>query len=104
MNSMLGVLEIHLCMKTILPLQDSCGQWIILQVFLNKMSYYDKNKTEQVHTTLAKQLALYVTMYSPIQMAADLSKTMKVPRCFQFIKDAADWDESIYLQAEPGIT
>jgi hypothetical protein len=36
------------------------------------MSYYDKNKTEQVHTTLAKQLALYVTMYSPIQMAADL--------------------------------
>jgi hypothetical protein len=37
-----------------------------------KMSYYDKSKMEQVHTTLAKQLALYVLMYSPLQMAADL--------------------------------
>jgi hypothetical protein len=73
-------------------------------IFEIKMSYYDKNKTEQVHTTLAKQLALYVTMYSPIQMAADLPENYeKYPDAFQFIKDvAADWDESIYLQAEPG--
>jgi hypothetical protein len=41
-------------------------------IFEIKMSYYDKSKTEQVHTILAKQLAFYVTMYSPIQMAADL--------------------------------
>jgi len=73
-------------------------------IFEIKMSYYDKNKTEQVHTTLAKQLALYVTMYSPIQMAADLPENYeKYPDAFQFIKDvAADWDESKYLQAEPG--
>ncbi|WP_035674651.1 glycoside hydrolase family 97 protein [Flavobacterium sp. 83] len=73
-------------------------------IFEIKMSYYDKNKTEQVHTTLAKQLALYVTMYSPIQMAADLLENYeKYPDAFQFIKDVAvDWDDSKYLQAEPG--
>ncbi|EIA08367.1 glycoside hydrolase family 97 protein [Flavobacterium frigoris] len=73
-------------------------------IFEIKMSYYDKSKTEQVHTTLAKQLALYVTMYSPIQMAADLLENYeKYPDAFQFIKDVAvDWDESKYLQAEPG--
>jgi hypothetical protein len=73
-------------------------------IFEIKMSYYDKNKTEQVHTTLAKQLALYVTMYSPLQMAADLLENYeKYPDAFQFIKDvAADWDESKYLEAEPG--
>jgi hypothetical protein len=73
-------------------------------IFEIKMSYYDKNKTEQVHTTLAKQLALYVTMYSPIQMAADLPENYeKYPDAFQFIKDVAtDWDESKYLEAEPG--
>jgi hypothetical protein len=69
-----------------------------------KMSYYDKSKTEQVHTTLTKQLALYVTMYSPLQMAADLPENYeKYMDAFQFIKDVAvDWDESIYLEAEPG--
>ena len=73
-------------------------------IFEIKMSYYDKNKTQQVHTTLAKQLALYVTMYSPLQMAADLPENYeKYPDAFQFIKDvAADWDESVYLEAEPG--
>lgn len=73
-------------------------------IFEIKMSYYDKNKTEQVHTTLAKQLALYVTMYSPIQMAADLLENYeKYPDAFQFIKDVAvDWDDSKVLQAEPG--
>jgi len=73
-------------------------------IFEIKMSFYDKSKTEQVHTTLAKQLALYVTMYSPLQMAADLPENYeKYNDAFQFIKDvAADWEESKYLEAEPG--
>jgi hypothetical protein len=73
-------------------------------IFEIKMSVYDPNKKEQVHTTLAKQLALYVTMYSPLQMAADLPENYeKYPDAFQFIKDVAlDWDESRYLEAEPG--
>lgn len=73
-------------------------------IFEVKMSAYDPNKKEQVHTTLAKQLALYVTMYSPLQMAADLLENYeRYPDAFQFIKDVAlDWDNSIYLEAEPG--
>ena len=73
-------------------------------IFEIKMSYYDTSKTEQVHTTLAKQLALYLTMYSPLQMAADLPENYeKYPDAFQFIKDVAvDWQESRYLEAEPG--
>ncbi|MGV3696672.1 glycoside hydrolase family 97 protein [Flavobacterium sp.] len=74
-------------------------------IFEIKMSAYDPNKkTEQVHTTLAKQLALYVTMYSPLQMAADLPENYeKHLDAFQFIKDVAvDWQESKYLEAEPG--
>jgi len=73
-------------------------------IFEVKMSHYDSSKKAQVQTTLAKQLALYVTMYSPLQMAADLPENYeKYPDAFQFIKDVAmDWDESIYLEAEPG--
>ena len=73
-------------------------------IFEVKMSFYDKSKKEQVHTTLAKQLALYVTMYSPLQMAADLPENYeKYPDAFQFIKDVAvDWQDSKYLEAEPG--
>ena len=73
-------------------------------IFEVKMSLYDKTKKEQVHTTLAKQLALYLTMYSPLQMAADLPENYeKYPDAFQFIKDVAvDWSESKYLEAEPG--
>jgi hypothetical protein len=73
-------------------------------IFEVKMSIYDKTKKEQVHSTLTKQLALYLTMYSPLQMAADLPENYeKYPDAFQFIKDvAADWDESNYLEAEPG--
>ncbi len=73
-------------------------------IFEIKMSYYDSSKTFQVHTTLAKQLALYVTMYSPLQMAADLPENYeRYPDAFQFIKDVAiDWQNSIYLEAEPG--
>ena len=58
----------------------------------------------QVQTTLCKQLALYVTMYSPLQMAADVIESYEARMdAFQFIKDVAvDWDESRYLEAEPG--
>ena len=57
-----------------------------------------------VRTTLAKQLALYVTLYSPLQMAADLVENYeKHMDAFQFIKDVAvDWDDSKYIEAEPG--
>jgi hypothetical protein len=73
-------------------------------IFKINMSYYDSAKKEQVHTTLAKQLALYVTMYSPLQMAADLPENYEAHMdAFQFIKDVAvDWDESKVLDAEPG--
>ena len=51
-----------------------------------------------------KQLALYVTLYSPLQMAADFPESYeRYPDAFQFIKDVAlDWDDSKYLEAEPG--
>lgn len=57
-----------------------------------------------VNSTLANQLGLYVTMYSPLQMAADFPENYdRFPDAFQFIKDVAlDWDESRYLEAEPG--
>jgi hypothetical protein len=73
-------------------------------IFQIKMNAYDPAKKEQVHTTLAKQLALYITMYSPLQMAADLPENYEAHAdAFQFIKDVAvDWDDSRILQAEPG--
>ena len=73
-------------------------------IFQIAMSHYDPKKKEQVHTTLAKQLALYVTMYSPLQMAADLPENYdRFPDAFQFIKDVAvDWDDTWILEAEPG--
>ncbi len=92
--------------ETILPFTRQLGGPMDYTpgIFEIKMSHYDKKKTEQVQTTLAKQLALYVTMYSPIQMAADLPENYeKYPDAFQFIKDVAlDWEDSKYLQAEPG--
>lgn len=73
-------------------------------IFQIKLDYYKSGKKEQVHTTLAKQLALYVTMYSPMQMAADLPETYeRMSDAFQFIKDVAvDWDETQIIEAEPG--
>ncbi|MBR2027061.1 MAG: glycoside hydrolase family 97 protein [Alistipes sp.] len=63
-----------------------------------------KKQKRCVMTTLCNQLGLYLTMYSPLQMAADLPENYeKQPAAFQFIKDVAvDWDESRYLAAEPG--
>lgn len=73
-------------------------------IFEIKLNAYDAKKTEQVHTTLAKQLALYVTMYSPFQMAADLPENYaKRMDAFQFIRDVAvDWDDTKIIEAEPG--
>ena len=58
----------------------------------------------RVRSTLARQLALYVTMYSPLQMAADIPENYeRFMDAFQFIKDVpVDWDETLYLEAEPG--
>ena len=58
----------------------------------------------QVHSTIAGQLALYLVMYSPLQMAADLPEHYAMyGDAFRFIKDVAlDWDDSVYLEAEPG--
>lgn len=73
-------------------------------IFKIKMNHYNPGKKEQVHTTLAKQLALYVTMYSPLQMAADLPENYEAkPDAFQFIRDVAvDWDDTRVPDAEPG--
>ncbi|WP_312343642.1 glycoside hydrolase family 97 protein [Chryseobacterium binzhouense] len=73
-------------------------------IFQTKLDYYFPGDTRFVKTTLAKQLALYVTMYMPLQMAADLPENYKKHMdAFQFIKDvAADWDDTKILSAEPG--
>lgn len=73
-------------------------------IFEIKMNNYTPGSQNQVHTTLAKQLALYVTMYSPLQMAADLPDNYeKHLDAFQFIKDVSvDWQETAVLEAEPG--
>ena len=72
-------------------------------IFEGDFSVYGSNKAK-LGTTLIKQLALYVTMYSPLQMAADLYQNYeKYPDAFQFIKDVAvDWDNTYILEAEPG--
>lgn len=72
-------------------------------IFQTDLSYYGTGN-QRVNTTLVKQLAYYVTMYSPLQMAADLPENYKrFPDAFQFIKDVAvDWDHTYILEAEPG--
>ena len=73
-------------------------------IFEMDLSKLNPDNNSHVNSTIANQLALYVTMYSPLQMAADLPENyMRFPDAFQFIKDVAiDWDESVYLEAEPG--
>ncbi|WP_308759489.1 glycoside hydrolase family 97 protein [uncultured Bacteroides sp.] len=73
-------------------------------IFDTKLEFMGDMPHGQVQTTLVKQLALYVTLYSPLQMAADLVENYeKHMDAFQFIKDVAvDWDDSKYLEAEPG--
>lgn len=73
----------------------------IFEMDISKISPGNKSRC---NSTLANQLALYVTMYSPLQMAADLPENYdRFPDAFQFIKDVAvDWSDSKYLEAEPG--
>ncbi|MEL1241570.1 glycoside hydrolase family 97 protein [Flavobacterium flavipallidum] len=73
-------------------------------IFEMDISKINPENTSHLNSTLANQLALYVTMYSPLQMAADLPENYnRFPDAFQFIKDVAvDWSDSKYLEAEPG--
>lgn len=73
-------------------------------IFEMEVKKINPGNQSHVNATLANQLALYVTMYSPLQMAADLIEHyMQFPDAFQFIKDVAmDWEDSKYLEAEPG--
>ncbi|MGP1422029.1 MAG: glycoside hydrolase family 97 protein [Tannerella sp.] len=73
-------------------------------IFETRLENVNPGNNSYVHSTLARQLALYVTMYSPLQMAADLPENYeRFMDAFRFIKDVAiDWDDSKYLEAEPG--
>ncbi|MBR2227945.1 MAG: glycoside hydrolase family 97 catalytic domain-containing protein, partial [Bacteroidales bacterium] len=73
-------------------------------IFEPDMSVTAPGQTGKMHHTIGNQLGLYVTFYSPLQMAADLPENYaRFMDAFQFIKDVAvDWDRSLYLQAEPG--
>lgn len=73
-------------------------------IFEMDISKLNPDNNSHVNSTIANQLALYVIIYSPLQMAADLPEHYEqFMDAFQFIKDVAiDWDESHYLEAEPG--
>ncbi|GAB3994244.1 glycoside hydrolase family 97 protein [Spirosoma daeguense] len=73
-------------------------------LFRFKLDQFDKTRTTRVRTTLAKQLALFITIYSPLQMAADLPENYEPHLdAFQFIRDVpVDWDDTKIIAAEPG--
>ena len=73
-------------------------------IFEMDLTKSNPNNHSHINSTLARQLALYVTMYSPLQMAADFPENYeRYMDAYQFIRDVAvDWDESLYLEAEPG--
>jgi hypothetical protein len=73
-------------------------------IFETDMSKNNPNDDQHMHHTICNQLGLYVTFYSPLQMAADLPENYaNFMDAFQFIKDVAvDWDKSVYIDAEPG--
>ena len=91
---------------TVLPFTRLQGAPMDYTPGIFEMDIKKLNPQSQGHcnSTLARQLALYVTMYSPLQMAADLPENYeRFADAFQFIRDVAvDWDESRYLEAEPG--
>ncbi|WP_101689638.1 glycoside hydrolase family 97 protein [Dysgonomonas massiliensis] len=91
---------------TILPFTRQIGGPMDLTpgIFEMNISKLNPDNGSHVNSTIANQLSLYVTMYSPLQMAADLPENYdRFLDAFQFIKDVAiDWDESKYLEAEPG--
>lgn len=91
--------------ETIMPFTRLMGGPMDYTPGIFKLKGYSAAEpTRQVHTTLAKQLALYVTLYSPLQMAADLLENYEGHMdAFQFIKDVpTDWDDTKILEAEPG--
>lgn len=90
--------------ETILPFTRLMGGPMDYTPGIFKLKNYTANTSRQVHTTLAKQLALYVTLYSPLQMAADLPENYEAHMdAFQFIKSVpVDWDDTKILAAEPG--
>jgi len=90
--------------ETILPFTRLMGGPMDYTPGIFKLRNYSSVQGRQVHTTLAKQLALYVTLYSPLQMAADLPENYEAHMdAFQFIKDVpVDWDDTKILAAEPG--
>ena len=99
----LGITPEH---TTILPFTRMLGGPMDFTpgLFRMRLNQFDSTRTQRVRTTLAKQLALYVTLYSPLQMAADLPENYeKYPDAFQFIRDVpVDWDDTKVLAAEPG--
>jgi hypothetical protein len=90
--------------ETILPFTRLIGGPMDYTPGIFKLKGYSMVPNRQVHTTLTKQLALYVTLYSPLQMVADLPENYDAHLdAFQFIKDVAvDWDDTRILEAEPG--
>ena len=90
--------------ETILPFTRLMGGPMDYTPGIFKIQGYSSVPGRQVHTTLAKQLALYVTLYSPLQMAADLPENYAAHSdAFQFIRDVpVDWDDTRVLDAEPG--
>ena len=99
----LGITPEH---TTILPFTRMLGGPMDFTpgLFRFKLNQFDSTRTQRVRTTLAKQLALYLTLYSPLQMAADLPENYeKHLDAFQFIRDVpVDWDDTKILAAEPG--
>lgn len=91
--------------ETILPFTRLMGGPMDYTPGIFKLRNYAKDApARQMHTTLAKQLALYITMYSPLQMAADLPENYEAHLdAFQFIKEVGvDWDDTKIVEAEPG--
>jgi hypothetical protein len=90
--------------ETILPFTRLIGGPMDYTPGIFKIKGYSSVPGRQVHTTLAKQLALYVTIYSPVQMVADQVENYDLHKdAFQFIKDVAvDWDDTKIIEAEPG--
>ena len=99
----LGIVPEH---QTILPFTRLMGGPMDYTpgLFHFKLNQFDSTRMQVVKSTLAKQLALYITMYSPLQMAADLPENyLKHMDAFQFIKDVpVDWSATTILDAEPG--
>jgi hypothetical protein len=90
--------------ETILPFTRLMGGPMDYTPGIFKLTHYSSDTSRRIHSTLAKQLALYITIYSPIQMVADLPENYEAHMdAFQFIRDVpVDWDDTKILAAEPG--